>query len=173
MAPKHLRKLSDGQILAWTPELAKRSEFVAHYEDGEEPEHDASTGLDIRNMNKQEVADTLKEELRNATDRLLATEKEMNKLVIENQELNDRVAELEGREKPPEQPPPVVDNLSAKEREKLLVAKTVEMIKNADPVDFTGSGRPRVERLEAFSGIAEITAEERDTAFELATLALS
>jgi hypothetical protein len=41
------------------------------------------------------------------------------------------------------------------------------LVKN-DSNDFTGAGVPRVERLEAWAGIAEVTAQERTEAFEKA-----
>lgn len=61
----------------------------------------------------------------------------------------------------------LVDNAVGDQEERigLMVAAIDELDVNNDE-DFTDSGKPRVEALEAASGISEITATERDTAWE-------
>ena len=102
---------------------------------------------------------------------IVSLEREMDKLVAENQQLLDSVADLEEQlgidpaEKEEEKPAPV--DLSPEDRMKLLVESVEEMIEDDDPLNFTSAGMPRVERLEDFSGLSDVSAEERNEAYRI------
>lgn len=167
--PKHLRKISDGRIFAYTQELAKRSDMVVVWEQDEEPQIELGTGGGLE-IDPSDFDRKTKKLLEQKDKMIIATEKEMDKLVSENQELLDRVAELEAQfaglepadneeEKKPTSP---------ETRMEVLIATVKAMITGGNSLDFTGAGMPRVERLEEISGIAEVSAEERNEAYRIA-----
>lgn len=179
--PKELKKVSGpgkGRIFAYTEALAARSDMVPVWgEDQQPPERvEPASGLSFPGS---EIVPTLHEQLREKDKIIESMQQQIDGLVEDAQkdsqvihDLKAKIAqyELGESELPSETPlePPPHDGLSAEQRLKVLTAKTVEMIRNGDENDFTGQGKPRVERLEAWAGIAEVNANERDVAFDQA-----
>jgi len=168
--PKELRKISDGRIFAYTDALARRPDMVPVWGPGEEPEYPSdSKGLDIG----AGAEDHLKKTLRKQTETIMNLENQLSVIGEENQKLLDRIDELEKQASAKSDPDesedrPPHDDLPDETRLKILVEKTAEMIRRGDKNDFTGQGLPRVERLEAISGIAEVTGSERNMAYDAA-----
>jgi hypothetical protein len=174
--PKHLRKISDGRIFAYTEILAKRSDMVAVWEPGEEPDIELGTGGGLE-VDPSDFDRKTKRLLEQKDKKLISTEKALNEVVMENQALLDEIEELKAKLEalgaPPEQTEqvekkPAAKDLSPEDRMALLVTTVREMIDGEDALDFTGAGLPRIERLEATAGVADVTAEERNEAYHAA-----
>ena len=177
MKPKQLRKVTNNRIFAYTDALAELPDMVPVWGPGEEPEPEeqVSKGLEV---NQKDLDSKVKKMLREKDKIIMNLEKQLSVIGDENQKLHDQIADLENKLLGPADsdpavntettPPAPLDGLSKDERMDILVESTVEMLKAEDPNDFTGAGVPRVERLESWSGIAEVTAQERTEAFEKA-----
>lgn len=172
--PKLLRKVEDpgkGRIFTYTEALAKRSDMVPIWGENEQPPEPvkSASGLDVKGA---EIVPLLHEQMREKDQIIAKLNRQIDALMEDNQAAAQEIHDLKAKlahgenEQRPEAPPH--DDLPDPERLSLLVEKTVEMIRNGDENDFTGQGKPRVERLEAWAGIAEVNSKERDAAFEQA-----
>jgi hypothetical protein len=177
--PKQLRKVTNNRIFSYTDALAALPDMVPVWAPGEEPEPEeqVSKGLEV---NPKDIDRNVKKILREKDKIIMQLEKQLSVVGDENQKLHDQVATLETQWAAASEDETVKtvdpkttdaaphDNLTTEERMNILVGKTVEMLQKNDPNDFTGAGVPRVERLEAWAGIAEVTGQERTEAFEKA-----
>jgi hypothetical protein len=177
MKPKQLRKISNGRLFAYTDALAELPGMAPVWAPGEEPEPEeqVSKGLEV---NTKDIDSKVKKMMRSKDKMLVTMEKQLLALSEENQKLLDQVADLEnllagvslteGQAVENELATEPLDDLATNERMDILVGKTLEMMEKADPNDFTDANMPRVERLEVWAGIAEVTAKERTEAFKKA-----
>jgi hypothetical protein len=174
--PKQLRKTTNGRIFAYTDALAELPDMAPVWATGEEPEPEEpiSKGLEV---NPKDLDSEAKKIIRAKDKQLVTMEKQLMVLSEENQKLLDQVADLEkqlaaplteGQAAENELATEPLDDLAANERMDILVGKTLEMMTKDDPNDFTDANMPRVERLEVWAGIAEVTAKERTEAYKKA-----
>jgi len=167
--PKQLRSTESGRVFSYTEELAKRSDMVAIADSGEslgpwkETKDKPSNGLKV-----DDVSDNLKVQLRQKDRIILRLEKDLAVLSSENSTLLDRIAALEANDTPDAEPEEAKTESEVSERLESLTAACLKMIMSDNPNDFTGSGLPRIERLEELSGISDVNAKERTKAFEKA-----
>lgn len=167
--PKQLRKISDGRVFTYTDKLARRSDMVPVWEDGVDP------NIAAGNLTPEEVDESKQGQLRSSlaekNKMLLEKDKQIEALTqqtidqnTEIERLNITIANLskpsiEGDEQE-EQPP---ENQARKEK---IAATLKAILEENDPNNFTGSGKVRIEVIEALSELTGVSAAERDAAME-------
>lgn len=165
IAPKLLRKVSNGRIFPYTETLAKRKDMVPVWPDDVNPNISTPrTGLEIEASKDLQFSGALAEKdaiILNLNRQI----EDLNKVISEQNEhitrLNQMISTAPNAPETTQEVPPADPGRMAKITE---AAKKIMEVN--DPNNFTGSGKIRIEPLEAACGLADITAGERDAAME-------
>lgn len=165
--PKELRKISDGRIFTYTDALAERKDMVPIWPDNVNP----NVPEDVVDEDKKAGSKDrqLREEVANINKEKLALQKQLEDLYIENAKLNEEVSRLnqalDTKEAAGDKSEiPSINGLDPGGRQELINKAVEEMYNENDPLDFTGSNKPRVERIEARCSLADVSGAERDIA---------
>lgn len=193
MHPPLLKSAVNNRIFTWTPELAKRPDMVGINKDGttyigpvDIPGEDTPEKL----LNEGDDSPSkLRLALQESNQTIKRLQAQLNLMIEEIQAKQEKITNLEqklygARPEPPssmrpEDPEEGADedapmeeqghNLENEQfRAQILIDNIIQMIRNNDPNDFTGQGKPRIPRLQEMCGIGEIVASERDFAFDIA-----
>lgn len=175
--PKQLRQVSTGRIFNYNEHLAARNDMVPLWPGNVDPNVDqGGEGLstDPGLIQAEQLKKELRERdnlLRQAGEVIQKREDEIAELKKQLQIVNGQLNQLlETRSRRTEDPPPATSiEVPTADRQAIINEAVREMIKENNPEDFTKSGLPMVESVEARCGIADITAEERDAAVEAYT----
>lgn len=178
--PKQLRKVSTGQIFAFTEALAQRSDMVPVWPDGVDPnEPTRKSGLTIDEGRESALRDhigDLEAKIEAAAIELLSKDREIADLQEQLKKSNAQVIALgnragtEEQEDPPAdaenkvtETPVEVQELSRQDKIDLAVG---EIYGDSNPDDLTKGGLPRIPAIEARCGFNDVTPEERKRAAE-------
>lgn len=170
--PKELRRISDGVIFGYTDALAGMNGMVAVWPDGVNPniEEPPSEGLRVESKDRQ-----LRDVISDKSKQLVAMEKQVNDLYEENAKLNEEIAKLnrviESMQAPKDVPdavdvPTFTPVAPIGDRQTFVNLAVEQMYADNIPTDFTVTGKPRMESIEARSGIENVTSREREAAMK-------
>jgi hypothetical protein len=158
--PMFLKRVDDGRILAYTEALASRKDMIPVWPDGEEPKDykpPKPQGLRVDDV----PANIWEEAVREKDKIILDMQRQMDEMVKEISRLTAEISEKNEAVVEPEKPE--IDS----GRVSVIVSAINEMIKEADPLDFTGLGKARLEKIEARCGLTGVTGAERDEAMRI------
>lgn len=167
--PKELRSITSGRVFGYTEALAKRSDMVAVWPNGVDPNFGQEP------MTEEQVNDSktgqIRDELMSKNAIISNMQTQMDEMAAEIERLNDENSKLRQMLEPSVDDPSVKNTPTDKvnppeinERQAKIIAAAHDIMEKKEKNDFTGQGKIRIGRLEEESGISDITAEERDIA---------
>ena len=160
--PKELRKITTGQIFAYTPELAKRKDMIPHWPNNVDP-NVKSTGLSTeaaKDIAFQKAFDQAEKEIKALQDYIKKLEDEKSVLLEENQRLLAVVNNPPPKVKQETTVPDDVD------RQALINEAVKAILEDKAEGELTTTGMPRIEAIEARCGLANVNAAERELAMK-------
>jgi hypothetical protein len=162
IVPKQLRKITTGQIFSYTEALAKRKDMIPHWPHNVDP-NVPSSGLGTeaaKDIAFKEAFGQAEKEIQSLQAYISKLEDEKKQLLDENQKL---LAIVNDKPLPPEEVPP---NGPKSDRQTIINEAVRSILNDKNEHDMTTTGLPRIEAIEAVSGLSDVTASEREIAME-------
>jgi hypothetical protein len=159
IVPKQLRKITTGQIFSYTEALAKRKDMIPHWPHNVDP-NVPSSGLGTeaaKDIAFKEAFGQAEKEIQSLQAYISTLEDEKKQLLDENQKLLSIVNNAPQKET---QDVPMAD------RQAIINEAVRSILNDKNKHDITTTGLPRIEAIEAVSGLSDVTASEREIAME-------
>lgn len=168
--PKELRKIDDGRIFGYTDALAKRPDMVPIWPDNVDP----NTGVVPEEGTRVESKDRqLRSVIVEKDTIILGLQRQVDDLSVEISELNEEISRLNRALNASDSRTVATGTESAKPagndmetRDNLILKTAKDMLDSGERINFTGQGKLRIERIEALSGLNDVTSQDREKAMK-------